>query len=77
MIGMGHTSDSGQIMNTPTFSANYGDGDLAGLRLLGSSQGCLTDSKPTGAAPAPAPAPPATTTCPIPMRGPWHRTRAC
>ena len=45
IIGLDHVDDVGQAMNpwVPwTTSGLYGSGDLAGLRLLGSAQGCLT-----------------------------------
>jgi hypothetical protein len=44
VVGLGHSSDPGQIMYPdlrPQTSTHYGPGDLGGLGRLGSAQGCL------------------------------------
>lgn len=42
-VGLAHVNDSSQLMRgvIPTNLATYGTGDLAGLRAVGSSAGCL------------------------------------
>ncbi len=49
VMGMGHTKQWGELMQPSGGGVtDYGPGDLAGLRLLGRSQGCLVTPPPPG-----------------------------
>jgi Matrixin len=51
LVGLGHVTNSAEIMNpviVKTKTAEYGPGDLAGLRRLGMASGCLA-APPKGA----------------------------
>ena len=78
-VGMGHVDDRAQMMNSTVYASDWGDGDLAGLNLLGSSQGCLYSTPPTNPTTSPSPTteptpgPDASTesdVAPAPKRGP-------
>jgi hypothetical protein len=49
VVGMGHTKQWGELMQPSGGGVeDYGPGDLAGLKLLGHSQGCLVTPAPPG-----------------------------
>ena len=51
LVGLAHVGDPSQVMYPvagPGAPAAYGTGDLAGLRLLGASGGCLTEPSTAG-----------------------------
>ncbi|HEV2369944.1 MAG TPA: matrixin family metalloprotease, partial [Acidimicrobiales bacterium] len=51
VVGLGHVNDSAQVMYPyagPGAAVAYGSGDLAGMRLLGSTEGCLIEPSTAG-----------------------------